>query len=270
MRRLCVTAFALFCGSVVAHAQLTWGPSDRPKVDAAAADRGRPIWAAECITCHGTQARGSDNGPNLIRSELVLHDRSGSELGPFLKKGHPMQSGRPSAALTSAQVSDLANFIRQRVEDTLRGSPIFKVQDILTGDPKAGEAYFNGDGRCATCHTATSRSLSGIASRFSPVDLQQRMLFPLPARGRGAGAAGAAVTTVTVTPPGGRAMSGVLVQMDDFYVTLRDAAGATHVIDRSGGTAVTVTDPLQAHHELLDRITDKNIHDLTAYLVTLK
>jgi cytochrome c oxidase cbb3-type subunit III len=103
------------------------------------------------------------------------------------------------------------------------------------------------------------------------VDLQQRMLFPVPARGRGAGGrGGGAVVTVTVAPRAGQPRSGTLLQMDDFYVTLRDASDVTHVVKRSPDVKVTVNDPLQAHHELLDRITDKQMHDLTAYLVTLK
>ena len=275
MPRLFFAAAALTSSvSLLAAQGLTMGPADRPAVDAAAADRGRTVWAAECITCHGTQARGTDNGPNLIRSGIVLHDRNGSELGPFLKKGHNTQSGRPSASLTDAQVADLANFIRQRVNDTLRGSPIFKVQDIVTGDAEGGRSYFNGAGGCAACHTAAERSLQGIASRVaSPVDLQQRMLFPIPARGRGAGRGGAgqsAAETVTLTPRSGAPMTGALLQIDDFFVTLRDNAGAVHTVKRVPGMTVTVTDPLQAHHELLDRLTDKNIHDLVAYLETLK
>jgi cytochrome c oxidase cbb3-type subunit 3 len=255
------------------------GPSDKPAVDAEAADRGRRVWASECITCHGTQARGTDSGPNLVRSVLVLHDRFGSELGPFLKKGHKTQSGTPSASLTDAQVVDLANFLRQRVNETLRQSPTFTVQNILTGDPAAGAAYFNSDGKCTTCHSVTG-DLAGIASRYpAPVDVQQRMLFPSGARGGGQrGAAPAAAPaapgrtaiTVTLTPASGAPMSGVLVQKDDFYVTYRDASGTVHVVSRTPALKVTITDPLQAHHELLDRISDKNIHDLAAYLMTLK
>ena len=275
MRRVFPAAAAFVSGvSLLAAQGLTMGPADRPAVDAAAADRGRAVWAAECITCHGTQARGTDNGPNLVRSEIVLHDRNGSEIGPFLKRGHQTQSGKPSAGLTDAQVFDLANFIRQRVNDTLRGSPIFKVQDILTGNADAGRAYFNGEGGCATCHTASTRSLQGIGSRLaSPVDLQQRMLFPLPARGRGAGRGASSpdlAETVTVTSASGTSLGGVLVQMDDFYVTFRDSSGTARTVKRAPGMQVTLTDPLQAHHELLDRITDKNIHDLVAYLETLK
>ena len=120
------------------------GPSDKPVVDAAAADRGRRTWAAECINCHGTQARGNDNGPNLVRSVIVLHDRYGSQIGPFLAKGHKLQSGASGATLSEAQVQELAHFLRQRVNDGLRGSPLFQPQNVLTGDPKAGEALLQG------------------------------------------------------------------------------------------------------------------------------
>jgi mono/diheme cytochrome c family protein len=256
------------------------GPADRPAVDATAADRGRHVWASECINCHGAQARGTQNGPALVRSVLVLHDRIGSELGPFLKKGHQTQSGRPSASLTDAQIVDLAHFLRQRVNETLRASPTFHAQEIVTGDPKAGAEYFNGEGKCTSCHSVTG-NLSGVASRISsPVDLQQRMLFPTAGRGGRAGGAGGAggaarapspnAVTVTVTPSTGAPLSGVLIDMDDFYVTFRDASGTLHVVRRTADLKVIKTDPLQAHHDLLERITDKNIHDLVAYLETLK
>ena len=133
---------------------------------------------AECVSCHGPSARGTDKAPSLIRSIVVLNDRYGSLLGPFFKKGHPMQSGKPSNGLADTQVVDLMHFLRQRINDTLRGSDVFDVKDILTGDPKAGETYFTGDGKCTTCHSATG-DLAGIASRIpAPVDVQQRMLFP--------------------------------------------------------------------------------------------
>ena len=99
------------------------GPADAPYVDASLADRGRTVWAAECINCHGTQARGTDNGPNLTRSLVVLRDRYGSELGPFLKRGHKMQSGAAATTLTDEQIVNLAHFLRQRVNDSFRGSP---------------------------------------------------------------------------------------------------------------------------------------------------
>ncbi len=76
--------------------------------------------------------------------------------------------------------------------------------------------------------------------------------------------------TVTITPPAGAPGSGTLVAEDDFYVTYRDASNTVRVVKRTPGLKVVKTDPLKTHQELLDRITDKNIHDLVAYLVTLK
>ncbi|HTX34581.1 MAG TPA: c-type cytochrome [Bryobacteraceae bacterium] len=256
----------------------TAGPSDKHVVDEAAADRGRKIWAAECIDCHGTYARGTDNGPNLIRSELVLHDRYADHIGPFLRKGHPMQSGARADSLTAAQISDLAHFIHQRVYDTLRGSPIFVMHNILTGDPAAGKAYFEGAGRCHTCHSPTG-DLKGIASRYEPPALEALFLNPRPLTGRGGrgrGGESAAVNpaakpvTLTVTPPSGPAVTGTPVIFDDFDVAVRDAKGEYHAWKRTPALKVVKNDPYAAHDELLTRYTDKNMHDILAYLVTLK
>ena len=253
-----------------------------PVVDQAAHDRGRALWASHCIDCHGSQARGSETGPNIIRTKTVNFDRmaeqAGSVLGPFLKAGHPTQSKKPSASFTDEEIVSLANFLRQRVNDTMRGAAVFTVGDIVIGDPKAGDAYFNGEGGCATCHNATTGSLSGVATRIpEPVDLQQRMLFPGGGgrgRGRGAPPAGAApdpnAVTVTITPASGPAVSGVLVEESDFYITVRDADGTIRTVRRTAGMKVAKTNPLQAHIDLLDRISDKQIHDLVAYLETLK
>jgi hypothetical protein len=148
------------------------------------------------------------------------------------------------------------------------------VSDILVGDPKAGEAYFKGDGRCVTCHNDTTRNLAGIGGRAQPVDIQQRMLFP-GGGGRGRGGRGAATpnpnaTTVTITGAPGGPLSGVLVEESDFYVTLRQADGTLRVVRRAPGLNVVKTNPLQAHIDLLDNITDKQIHDLVAYLARMK
>ena len=107
----------------------------------------------------------------------MLHDRYGSELGPFLQKGHPMQSGAASASLTPVQIAELSHFLHQRVYDTLRGSPIFQMHDILTGDAKAGAAYFNGEGGCTACHSVTG-DLKGVGSKYDPPALLAKFLNP--------------------------------------------------------------------------------------------
>ncbi len=246
------------------------GAADRHRVEDAAAERGKKTYASECVTCHGTSARGTDNGANLIRSTLVLRDRYGSAIGPFLKKGHPMQTGAPSAGLTAAQITDLSHFIWQRVNDTLQGSPAYDVKNVLTGDPKAGQAYFTGEGRCTTCHSPAG-DLAGYGRRYSPVEIQQRFVFPsATGRGRGAGGTARKVVTVTVTAPGSEPVSGTVVSLDDFHVALRDAKGEYRSFTRTPAMTVLKSDPYAAHVELLDRLTDKAMHDVVAYLETLK
>jgi mono/diheme cytochrome c family protein len=248
-------------------AAYTPGPADRQVVDEAAALRGRKVYAAECINCHGTQARGSERGPDLVRSEIVLHDRYGSTLGPFLKKGHPTQT-TPAAQLTAQQIVDLSHTIHQEVYNTLRAA--LEIQNVLTGDPKAGAVYFNGEGKCSGCHSATG-DLAHIASRMDAPALQQSFLFPGGRGGRGGGrGASAHPITVTVTPITGKPIAGTLVHIDDFNVALRDGAGEYRSFKRTPDLKVVKNDPAQAHHELLDKYTDKNIHDTVAYLETLK
>jgi mono/diheme cytochrome c family protein len=244
---------------------LNGAPLDRHVVDPEAANRGRRVWVADCIECHGTSARGTDKGKNLIQSDLVLHDRYGSTLAPFLAKGHPMQSGRKSASLSQTEVADLSHFIHERVYDTLRGSPIFQPQQIVTGDAKAGEAWFNGAGKCATCHSATG-DLKGIGGRYDPATLQTRFLFP---RGGGRGSGGKQLT-LTITPASGPAVTGVPVVFNDFEVSVRDERGEAHAFTRSAQLKVIRNDPFAIHDQLLDVYTDKNMHDMLAYLVTLK
>ena len=251
---------------------LNGAPLDRHVVDPDAANRGRSVWVAQCIECHGTTARGTDKGKNLIQSDMVLRDRYGSTLVPFLAKGHPMQSGRPSASLSKTEVADLSHFIHERVYDTLRGSPIFQPQNLLTGNAKAGEAWFNGSGKCSTCHSPTG-DLKGIGGRYDTATLQGRFLFPR-GGGRGGrggpGGGGGKQLTLTITPPNGPAVTGVPVVFDDFDVSIRDEKGQVHAFTRSPQLKVVRNDPFAMHDQLLDVYTDKNMHDMLAYLVTLK
>ncbi len=251
---------------------LAAGSDSKQVVDETAAARGGDLYKAECMRCHGPLARGTANGSDLVRSVLVLHDRYGSTLGPFLRKGHPMESGAKSEALTDAQIQDLSHFLHKQVNDTLRSGPYSKVINVLTGDPKAGEAYFNGPGKCNTCHSPTG-DLAHIASKYDPATLQQRVVFPQTVgfgrRSRG-GITRSLPVMVTVIPASGPAVTGVLLSLDDFDVSLRDSDGEYHTWKRTPDLKVEKKDPYAAHIALLDEYTDKNIHDVVAYLETLK
>jgi small nuclear ribonucleoprotein (snRNP)-like protein len=115
--------------------------------------------------------------------------------------------------------------------------------------------------------------LQGLGAKIAePRTLQQMWLMPSGGRGgRGGGGAAIPPTTVTVTLANGQKVEGRLLRIDDFLVTLTDADGSERTIRRDGDVPkVQVHDPLDPHRELLRVYTDKDIHDVTAYLVTLK
>ena len=245
------------------------GPSDQQVVDPQAANRGKILFGSDCASCHGPMARGSANAPDLVRSDVVLHDRYGNDIGPYLRDKHPPVQTVRLAGLTEDQIKDLANFLHQQVGNTLRSGPYTKVLNVLTGDAPAGEAYFNGAGGCAKCHSPTG-DLAGIASRYDAPTLQQRMLFPRTVVfGRGAMSATKPVM-ITVTLPNGESVSGTLVRIDDFDVAMRDGSGTYHSWKRTPDLKIELKDPYAAHNELLNTITDTDIHNLVAYLDTLK
>jgi cytochrome c oxidase cbb3-type subunit 3 len=254
------------------------GPRIRPTGDPAEVERGKTIYSVNCGFCHGSDARGGETGPNLIRSQLVLNDQAGELMGPVITQGRP-EKGMPKFDLTPAQVKDVAAFIHSfRVGgyDVSRMVP----PSIVVGDATAGAAYFSKT--CASCHSV-SGDLKGLATRHSdPKALQQTWLMPGSARGGGFGPAPAPASapgapappprmTVVVTQFNGTKVEGRLERIDDFVVTLRDAEGNRRTFRRDGDTPkVEVRDRLQPHVDLLPKYSDKDIHDLTAYLVTVK
>ena len=255
-------------GTQSRHARWS-GPEDRQTIDPQAAERGRAIYTPACSGCHGPLARGTATGPDLVRSVVLLHDRYGDTLGPYLLKEHPHAAEAPMPPLTERQIKDLSHFLHKQVEDTLRSGPYTKVLDVMTGDAEAGRAYFNGPGGCTNCHSATG-DLAGIASKYDAPTLQQRLLFP-----RAAAVGHGPVTTpkpvtVKITSAAGESVSGTLAHIDDFNVALRDDTGTYHSWKRTPDLKIERNDPYGAHDELLDKLSDADIHNLVAYLETLR
>ncbi len=236
-----------------------------PPADPAVVARGKAVYGVNCQFCHGADARGGEGGPNLIRSEIVMNDENGEHIAPVVQNGRP-DAGMPALNLTPAQISDVAAFLhsfRVNGRDASRDRP----PSVLVGDPQAGQQYFQA--RCASCHSPTG-DLKGIAAKFSdPKALQQTWLAP-GGGGRGGPAANVPPVTVTVTLASGQKVQGRLLRMDDFTVTL-EADGATRSFIRNGDTPkLEIHDPLEPHRQLLPVYTDKDIHNVTAYLATLK
>jgi len=241
---------------------------ERPPIDAAVAARGKAIYGINCQGCHGQDLRGGDlGGPNLLRSQVALSDQNGELIVPIIQ-GSRQALGMPALGLSIADSQTVAAYIRSVVATIGRqGAPPGeeKPLNIVTGNASEGEAYF--DLKCKSCHSPEG-DLKGIASKVSnPKTLQNLWIS-----GRTRGTADkAAVATVTVTLASGAHVQGQLVHMDDFLVTLKTADGTTRTFRRNGDVPkVILQDPLQTHKDLLPVYTDKDIHNITAYLVTLK
>ena len=229
-----------------------------PAPDPVAAERGQKLYAPNCAFCHGEKGRGAD-GPSLVRSPLVLHDEKGELVGPLLLNGRPDKGMPPFPSLTEAQRYDISQFLHMQVELAAnRGT--YKRLNLVTGDVKKGEAYFNGAGRCNTCHSTTG-DLAHISSKYPADQLQTKFLWPA--------SGGDGARRVTVTLPSGQSLSGRVKRLDDFYVSMYDSSGNYHSFSREEVT-VEVEDRLAAHRQLLDQYSDPDIHNLLAYLVTLK
>ncbi len=236
----------------------------RPTPSPAAVERGEKLFVASCGFCHGSKANGGENGPDLVRSVIALRDEGGDEIGPVILHGRP-DKGMPAFAMTEAQIADIAAFLRFRQQSAINRSA-YAIQNVVTGNPVKGHAYF--DAHCGTCHSP-SGDLKGIATKYDPVALQARFLYP-ETRGSRRSPASAKPTPVTVTLPSGEKFSGSLDYLDDFNVALHGSDGAYRSFNRTDGVKVDERDPLAAHQQLLKRYTDADMHNLTAYLETLK
>jgi cytochrome c oxidase cbb3-type subunit 3 len=264
--------------------QATFPAQQRPPGDPVLIARGKTLFEINCRLCHGADLRGGDmGGVNLLRSNLVLTDQHGELILPVVHNGRQnpgMPPMPPFPQISDDDVKALAEYIH-RVAATMRGQgnpppgsePV--VLNILVGDANAGKAYFGA--KCASCHSATG-DLQGIGMRYAdPVQLQNSWVAGGGGGGRGGrggpggGAARGREVTVAVTTASGQKIEGRLDRIDDFVVVLTPADGMQRSFRRVGDAPkVEITDPLEGHRRLLSVYTDKDIHDVTAYLVTLK
>ena len=244
--RTLLSGIALAAGLAAQHGQ----------PDAKAVERGRAEFVQSCGFCHGNDATGN-RAPDLIRSSLLSHDVEGDVIGPVIRNGRPEKD---MPAFPKADVKSIAAFLHAQALAALNSSQVprdYPVEKLLTGNAAAGKEYFDGAGKCASCHSP-SGDLAGIAKRYAPIDLQSRFLYP-----------GGAKKKATVTLRAGEKISGTLVHEDEFTVSLKDAAGWQRGFYRKD-VAVAIDDPLAQHRELLARYSSAQVHNLFAYLETLK
>ena len=195
----------------------------------------------------------------MVRSPLVSDDANGNLIGPVILNGRP-NKGMPALHLSDQQVADIAAFLHYRQEQGLASARLpknYALKWLLTGNAAAGKSCFNGAGKCKDCHSP-SGDLAQVATKYSPMELEWRMLYPSGAH-----------RTVIVTLPSGKVLQGPLERLDEFTVALRDSSGWYRSFPRDQ-VKVNVHDPLSAHRELLSKLTQADVHNLFAYMETLK
>lgn len=238
-------------GAALAGAALAQNPAQ--------IESGQGQFVAQCAFCHGRDAAGGEDGPDLTRSELVIQDKAGDKIGPVVRNGRT-EHGMPRFNVSDQDLAALVAFIhnQEKMMKSQNGQRRgVDVSDVQTGNLEKGRAYFNGAGTCSTCHSATG-DLKGLATRLQGLRLIQRFLYP-----RGAKA------TMTLTTAKGETFTGDLIYRDEFNVALRDASGK-YVAFPAKSVKVTVNDPAEVHAGLLAKYTDDDIHNMMAYLQSLK
>ena len=224
---------------------------------------GEQRFAAQCGFCHGRDAVGGESGPDLTRSELVANDVRGDRIGPFVRVGRP-DAGMPPFTLSDSDMNFIVAFLHNQMEQLgalSGGRRNVEPADLATGNADEGRAFFNGAGGCSGCHSATG-DLAGVASRYQGLALLQRILYP---SGRPAPAPPKAIFTVA----SGQTIVAPLVAEDEFTVTVLDPLGARQKYDKNA-VKVKIDDPKSAHYEQLGKYTDAAMHNVFAYLDTLK
>ena len=247
---------ALLATVPLLHAQTASKTTATP---AAGGDLGKTLFAQNCAFCHGRDAGGGETGPDLTDSDLVAGDVRGDKIGVVVRNGRP-ENGMPAFKLSVQEITDLADFLhaqKKKSESRPGGRRGVAVSDLQTGNVEAGKQYFNGAGTCSTCHSPTG-DLAGVARRYRGLELEKRMLYPHNAP-----------ATVAVTLPSGQTVSGKLSYQDEFTIGLTDDSG-WYQSWPAKQVKYKIDAPADAHAELLGKYTDDDVHNLMAYLQTLR
>jgi cytochrome c oxidase cbb3-type subunit III len=232
--------------------------------DPAKAARGKQVFSVNCSFCHGSDARGGEGGPNLLRSPIVLNDREGEVISAVVLNGR-VEKGMPKFDLSMPVIADIAAYLHGMHRDHDAEAPVAS-EALLIGNAAAGKAYFYGKGHCSQCHSVEG-DFAGIGSRYDTKTLQDNIISGAATTMLGAPLPTAPPQTVIVTLPSGEVIRGNLISVDDFNISLTEADGSRRTLPRSGGIPhVEIHNPLQAHLDMLRNWEDRDIHNLTAFL----
>jgi cytochrome c oxidase cbb3-type subunit 3 len=228
-------------------------------INAAVIENGQSVFQQNCAFCHGRDAAGGESGPDLTRSKLVADDVAGDKISDVVRNGR-IEKGMPKFNLSETDLTATVAFIHSQQTKYMSQSGKrrgVEVADLQTGNVEEGKKYFNGAGGCSSCHSPTG-NLAGIATKYQGLQLEQRMLYPRDVKSK-----------ATITLPSGETIEGTVAYMDEFTLAIRDSTNTYRSWPLST-IKYTVTAPLAAHVELFSKYTDADIHNLMAYIQTLR
>lgn len=231
---------------------------EHAKFSALQIDGGSTSFVQNCAFCHGRDAAGGEAGPDLTHSNLVSSDKDGEALSPVIRNGRP-DKGMPKFNLPDTDTVNLIAFIHNQQDKALSTSGNRKgvsPADLLTGNVAAGKKYFEGEGGCTKCHSETS--LAGVATRNTGLRLEEQMLYPRGVKPK-----------ITVKTKSGETIIGTVDHQDEFTIAMTDTAG-NYRSWPVGAISFQIQDPSEAHVTALSKYTDDDIHNLYAYIQTLK
>jgi cytochrome c oxidase cbb3-type subunit III len=230
----------------------------QPASTMTAADvQGSMLFDSNCGSCHGSDGRGGEHGPD-IATDPDVQRLADSDLIAIAKNGVP-GTGMPAFGwLGQGKLTAIVQYLR-----TLQGR---QVDIKLPGDPKGGEALFYGKARCSECHMVNGKGgfigsdLSLYGADESAGQIRSVILDPernLPTQKK-------ATTVVTHT---GQKFTGMLKVDDNFSVSIQTMDGGFLFFQKSQLTQIDL-----GSHSLMpvnygSMLNGEQINDLVSYLL---
>jgi len=227
----------------------------RPAAGPADLASGQRIFDAQCAWCHGNGGDGG-TGPNLHGK--LRHATTLASIVDIITKGIP-GTEMPSFRLTERETKQAATYVMSLTRSSLKAGP---------GNAERGAALYQSSG-CGSCHVVEGRGgilgpeLTDIGGRRGGVYLREAIVKPAASHPPG-------FLVVRAVPTSGAEVRGVRVNEDVFWITIRDASGTVHTLQKSDLSRVDreLEGTLMPSYE--SRLSAPQLDDLVAYLATLR
>lgn len=221
-------------------------------------EAGRKRYEALCAVCHGADGRGTARGPDIVSPIPGWYEprgRSEKELGDLIRQGIP--GAMPAFELSDQELEELVAFIRSLISPAL--------DNPVPGDVAAGEAFFFGRGKCATCHTVSGRGtalgpdLSALGAERKLSDIEQSLRAPSAQITPG-------YSVVSLRLSDGRTLRGFLRNESNYDVQLQGLDGKFHFLQRP-----EIAQMVREVQSLMPEVkaSEQELHNLLAYLSRL-